>query len=161
MSMSGAPSCGTLEMLHSQRMALLTDGVDEVVEGAVREEGLGELPEEHLEGSCGNVDVLPLTVIQVHLLIWWMGADDIERKDSWLYPTHVLGILGVTYLTFGLLPWFTAKRSFWITARFPLTLYKPSTLRPAAGEERNTVGPVDKGGLFFKHYAFPQTHHSF
>lgn len=56
-------------MLHSQRMALLTDGVDEVVEGAVREEGLGELPEEHLEGSCGNVDVLPLTVIQVHLLI--------------------------------------------------------------------------------------------
>lgn len=49
---------------------LLTDGVDEVGEGGVGEERLWKLPEEHLQGSGGDVDVLPLTVIQVQLLIW-------------------------------------------------------------------------------------------
>lgn len=49
---------------------LLTDGVDEVVEGAIGEERLWKLSEKHLQGSCGDVDVLPLTVIQVQLLIW-------------------------------------------------------------------------------------------
>lgn len=49
---------------------LLTDGVDEVVEGDVCEERLRKLPEEHLQGSCGDVDVLPLSVIQIQLLIW-------------------------------------------------------------------------------------------
>lgn len=48
----------------------LTDAVDKVREGSVGEEGLGELPEEHLEGSSGDVDVLPLSVIQIHLLIY-------------------------------------------------------------------------------------------
>lgn len=47
----------------------LTYGVDKVVEGAVGEEGLGELPEEHLQSPRGDVDVLPLAVVQLHLLI--------------------------------------------------------------------------------------------
>lgn len=51
-------------------LELLTDGVDEVVEGDVGEEGLWKLSEKHLQGSCGDVDILPLTVIQVQLLIW-------------------------------------------------------------------------------------------
>lgn len=48
---------------------LLTDGVDEVIEGPVGEERFRKLPEEHLESSSGDVDVLPLTVVQIHLLI--------------------------------------------------------------------------------------------
>lgn len=48
---------------------LLTDGVNKVVEGSVCEERLRKLPEEHLESSGGDVDVLPLTVIQFHSLI--------------------------------------------------------------------------------------------
>jgi len=47
----------------------LTYGVDKVVEGAVREEWLGQLSEEHLQSPRGHVDVLPLAVIQLHLLI--------------------------------------------------------------------------------------------
>lgn len=47
-----------------------TDGVDEVVEELEGEERLGQLPEEHLQGSCGDVDVLPLPLYQVHLLVW-------------------------------------------------------------------------------------------
>lgn len=59
------------EMLHSSGPVtqLLTDGINKVIEGSVCEERLRKLPEEHLEGSSGDVDVLPLTVIQVHLLI--------------------------------------------------------------------------------------------
>lgn len=48
----------------------LTYGVDKVREGSIGEERLGELPEEHLEGSSGDVDVLPLSVIQIHLLVY-------------------------------------------------------------------------------------------
>lgn len=48
----------------------LTDGLDKVGEGSVGEERLGELPEEHLEGPGGDVDVLPLGVIQIHLLVY-------------------------------------------------------------------------------------------
>lgn len=48
---------------------LLTDSVDKVIEGPVCEEWLRQLPEEHLESSSGDVDVLPLTVIKIHLLI--------------------------------------------------------------------------------------------
>lgn len=48
----------------------LTDGVDKIREGSVGEQGLRELPEEHLEGSSGDVDVLPLSVIQIHLLVY-------------------------------------------------------------------------------------------
>lgn len=62
----GSPSSG---QSGGRAAPLLTDGVDEVVEGAVGEERLGQLPEEHLEGSGGDVDVLPLAVVQVHLLI--------------------------------------------------------------------------------------------
>lgn len=47
----------------------LTDGVYKVVKGSVCEEGLRKLPEEHLESSGGDVDVLPLAVIQIHRLI--------------------------------------------------------------------------------------------
>lgn len=39
-----------------------TDGADKVVEETVGEEGLRQLSEEHLQGSCGHVDVLPLPV---------------------------------------------------------------------------------------------------
>lgn len=47
----------------------LTDGVDKIRKESVGEERLWELPEEHLEGSSGDVDVLPLSVIQIHLFI--------------------------------------------------------------------------------------------
>lgn len=47
----------------------LTDGVHKVAEGAVREERLRKFPEEHLQSTGGDVDVLPLTVAQIHLLI--------------------------------------------------------------------------------------------
>lgn len=46
-------------------MLLLTDGVDKVVEGVVGEEWFRQLSEEHLQGSRGDVDVLPLTVFQL------------------------------------------------------------------------------------------------
>lgn len=52
----------------------LTDGVDKIRKESVGEERLGELPEEHLEGSSGDVDVLPLSVIQIHLLVY-MGSN--------------------------------------------------------------------------------------
>lgn len=63
----------------------LTDGVDKVREGSVGEERLGELPEEHLEGSCGDVDVLPLGVIQIHLLVYTGGRDE-ERERLFTHP---------------------------------------------------------------------------
>lgn len=46
-----------------------TDGVDKVVEERVGEQGLGQLPEVHLQSSSGHVNVLPLPVLQVHLLV--------------------------------------------------------------------------------------------
>lgn len=48
----------------------LTDGIDEVVELAISKEGLRKLPKEHLQSACGDVDVLPLSVVQIDLLIW-------------------------------------------------------------------------------------------
>lgn len=47
-----------------------TDGADEVVEECVGEQRFGQLPEVHLQSSGGHMDVLPLPVLQVHLLIW-------------------------------------------------------------------------------------------
>ena len=47
----------------------LTYGVDKVVEGAVGEERLGQLSEEHLQGPRGHVDVLPLDVVKLHLFV--------------------------------------------------------------------------------------------
>jgi len=38
------------------------------------------------------------------------------------------------------LPWLTAKRNFCMTARFPLTLYKPSTFKPEKDIQRNETG---------------------
>lgn len=64
-----ATSRTNMQKITGLEAVSLTDCVDEVVEGAVREERLRKLPEEHLEGSGGDVDVLPLTVVQVHLLI--------------------------------------------------------------------------------------------
>lgn len=40
------------------------------------------------------------------------------------------------------LPWLTAKRSFCMTARFPLTLYSPSTHKPAGDHGRKTLTSV-------------------
>lgn len=56
---------------HSEErgIELLTDGINKVIEGPVCEEWLRKLPEEHLESARGDVDVFPLTVIQLHLLI--------------------------------------------------------------------------------------------
>lgn len=48
---------------------LLTDGTDKVIEGSICKERLRKFPEEHFECSGGHMDVLPLTVIQVQLLI--------------------------------------------------------------------------------------------
>lgn len=46
----------------------LTDGCDEPVEVAIREERLRQFPEEQLEGAGDDVHVLPLAVLQVQLL---------------------------------------------------------------------------------------------
>lgn len=46
----------------------LTDGCDEPVEVAVREEWLRQFSEEQLEGAGDDVHVLPLAVLQVQLL---------------------------------------------------------------------------------------------
>lgn len=83
--MCRAPSCGPIRNKNyvlkrivivylnggpsTQWLKLLTDGINKVVEGSICEERLRELPEEHLESSSGDVDVLPLTVIQLHRLI--------------------------------------------------------------------------------------------
>lgn len=128
--------CETTHQSVWCRYKSLTDGVHKVVEGAVCEERLRKLPEEHLESAGRDVDVLPLTVVQVHLLIWHK-----ETINKPLIPGRFS-----TACTRGpvephqALPWFTAKRSFWITARFPLTLYRPSTLRPAQVGERAKCG---------------------
>lgn len=47
-----------------------TDAADKVVEEGVGEQRLRKLPEVHLQSSSGHVDVLPLPVLQVHLLVW-------------------------------------------------------------------------------------------
>ena len=46
----------------------LTDCLDDVIEGAVGDEGLRQLPEEELKGAGDHVDVLPLRMVQVQLL---------------------------------------------------------------------------------------------
>lgn len=58
------------QMLRLRRHATRTDGVDKVVEESVGEQRFRQLPEVHLQRSGDHVDVLPLPVLQVHLLVW-------------------------------------------------------------------------------------------
>lgn len=48
----------------------LTDGLHERLEEPEGEQRLRQLAEKHFEGSGDDVDVLPLTVIQVQGLLW-------------------------------------------------------------------------------------------
>lgn len=57
-----------LKVGTSRSRSLLTDGRDEVVEVAEREQRVWKLPEKQLQCSGDDVDVLPLTVLEVQLL---------------------------------------------------------------------------------------------
>lgn len=48
----------------------LTDDFHKRLEELEREQRLGQLTEKHFESSSDNVDVLPLTVVQVQVLLW-------------------------------------------------------------------------------------------
>lgn len=50
------------------QMVTLTDGCNEVVEVAVRKQGLRKLSEEQFQGPGDDVHVFPLAVLQVQLL---------------------------------------------------------------------------------------------
>lgn len=78
--MSRGPSCGhfmNIMIIFHQNggggldtgKKTLTDSIHKGVEGSIREERLRKLPEEHLKSSSGDMDVLPLTVIQIHRLV--------------------------------------------------------------------------------------------
>lgn len=97
------------------------------MEERVGEQGLGQLPEVHLQSSGGHVDVLPLPVLQVHLLVWGPKTSAASQSAA---NRHATGSARSCTRGTDLSPWLTAKRSFCMTARLPLTLYKPSTHRP-------------------------------
>ena len=77
----------------------------------------------------------------------WLGGKEEEIKMSWYLTTdrkiQLLPSSGFITLRHSIQssvappppppssPWFTRKRSFWITARFPDTLYMPSVSSPA------------------------------
>lgn len=95
------------------------------------------------------MDVLPLCVCQVHLLIWthtkhvhrylqspmWPKEKKTLQKYKWEYFHIVLYVFPES----SSLPWLTAKRSFCMIARLPLTLYSPSMHRPAGDHGRKTL----------------------
>lgn len=73
------------------------------------------------------MDVLPLPVLQVHLLVWGPKTSAASQSAA---KRHATGSARSRTRGTDLSPWLTAKRSFCMTARLPLTLYKPSTHRP-------------------------------
>lgn len=133
--------CTNTDAASAARLhATHTDGVDKVVEESVGEQRLRQLPEVHLQRSSDHVDVLPLPVLQVHLLIWTHTDTSVRHlKEA---PTFTLSHPAPhrSHITApeGSSSPLTAKRSFCMMARFPLTLYNPSIHSPAGDDGRKT-----------------------
>lgn len=83
------------------RNGLLTDGCDEPVEVTEGEKRLRKFPEEQLEGTGDDVNVLPLAVLQVQLLCWdATGAQHIRAQQG--APLHTTKTSGVNVTVIGL-----------------------------------------------------------
>lgn len=50
-------------------MCVLTDGSDELVEAAEGKQRFWELSQEKFQSSCDHMDLLPLSIIQVQVLL--------------------------------------------------------------------------------------------
>lgn len=66
---SGQLSDQVFDGLDPLSVVWTLDGADEVLEQAEGEEWLRKLPEKHLQGPSRDVDVLPLSVGETHLLV--------------------------------------------------------------------------------------------
>lgn len=64
----------------SQSDCVLTDGSDELVEAAEGEQRLWKFPQEKLQCSSDHVDLVPLSVLQVQLLL--CRNDQIEQTNK-------------------------------------------------------------------------------
>lgn len=68
--------------------SLLTDGCDELIKVAVWEKRLRKLPEKQLQCSGDDVNVLPLTILQVQFLcLNTTGAQPIKAQQGALLST--------------------------------------------------------------------------
>lgn len=78
--------CHMLKTVHeaclvcSIGFCVLTDGSNELVEAAEGEQRLWELPQEKLQSSSDHMDLLPLSVLQVQLLLCRDNRDIMKRK---------------------------------------------------------------------------------
>lgn len=68
----------------------LTDCLHDVGEETEGHEGLGKLAKEKFQSSRDDMNVLPITLVQIQLLFWGTGREeggdiqtDIVRKSAW------------------------------------------------------------------------------
>lgn len=63
----------------SRCLCVLTDGSDELVEAAKGKQRFWELSQEKLQSSCDHMDLLPLSIVQVKVLLC---RDDRDVKTT-------------------------------------------------------------------------------